>query len=111
MSEKAKFIPIANTYIGQEEADAVYNVVKSGWISMGKKVQEFEHHLCDYLGVNHAIAFNNGTSSLHAGLIALGVDEGDEVLLQLFHISAPQMQFYTVGQSQCSAKLTRKHLI
>ena len=111
MSEKAKFIPIANTYIGQEEADAVYNVVKSGWISMGKKVQEFEHHLCDYLGVNHAIAFNNGTSSLHAGLIALGVDEGDEVLLPTLHISAPQNAVLYCGAKSYSVKLTRKHLI
>lgn len=99
MSEPTKFIPIANTYIGQEEADAVYNVIKSGWISMGKKVQEFERHLCDYLGVKYAIAFNNGTSSLHAGLIALGVDEGDEVLLPtLSYISTANAVLY------CGAK-------
>ena len=56
-----KTIPIAQPVIGKEEADAVYEVIKSGWISMGKKVEEFEKLCCDYLGVKYAIAMNNGT--------------------------------------------------
>jgi perosamine synthetase len=75
------FIPIANTYIGPEEAQAVFDTVKSGWISMGPKVKELESLIAGYLGVRHAIAFNNGTSSLHAALQALGVGPGDEVLV------------------------------
>jgi len=75
------FIPIANTYIGPEEAQAVFETVKSGWISMGPKVKELEALIAGYLGVRHAITFNNGTSSLHASLQALGVGPGDEVLV------------------------------
>jgi perosamine synthetase len=75
------FIPIANTYIGAEEAQAVFDTVKSGWISMGPKVKELETLIAAYLGVKHALTFNNGTSSLHASLQALGVGPGDEVLV------------------------------
>ena len=86
-----KFIPIASPIIEEEEARAVYNVVKSGWISMGKKVKEFENMACDYIGSKHAIAMNNGTSTLHAILTALEVGPGDEIILP----SLTYIQHYT----------------
>lgn len=76
-----EFIPIASPRIGEEEAKAVYDVVKSGWISMGKKVKEFEDLISDYTGANYALAMNNGTSTLHAILIALDISNGDEVIV------------------------------
>jgi len=89
------FIPIANTYIGDEEAKAVYDVVKSGWISMGKKVQAFESMVCDYTGAKYALAMNNGTSTLHAILVALGIGPGDEVILPtLTYISSANVVLY-----------------
>ena len=75
------FIPIAKPFIDIEEADSVYKQVKSGWISMGKKVKQFESMIQDYLSVKHAIAFSNGTATLHASLLALNVKQGDEVLV------------------------------
>lgn len=75
------YIPIAKPFIGEEEAKAVYDQVKSGWITMGKRVREFESMLEDYIGVRHAIAFNSGTATLHALLLALGVGPGDEVIV------------------------------
>lgn len=75
------FIPIAKPYIGNEEARAVYDQIQSGWISMGKKVEAFEELIQDYLDVEHAVAFSNGTATLHAGLLALGVKPGDEVIV------------------------------
>ena len=74
-------IPVASPFIGQEEAEAVYEVVKSGWISMGKKVEEFEEGFCEYVKSRYAIAVNNGTSALHLALIAMGIKEDDEVLV------------------------------
>src|SRR5210317_1717618 len=89
------FIPIANTYIGDEEAQAVYDVVKSGWVSMGKKVIEFEDNVAGYVGAKHAVAMNNGTSTLHSCLIALGVGPGDEVILPtLTYISTSNFVLY-----------------
>ncbi len=95
LTRAKQFIPIANTYIGPEEAEAVSQVIKGGWISMGKKVEEFEGMFTQKMGVKHAIAFNNGTSSLHAALLALGVKEGDEVLVPtLSYISSANAVLY-----------------
>ncbi|MBF0511543.1 MAG: DegT/DnrJ/EryC1/StrS family aminotransferase [Candidatus Omnitrophica bacterium] len=89
------FIPIANTFIGPEEAKAVYEVIRSGWISMGKKVEEFEAMAADYLGTKYAVAFNNGTATLHASLLAVGVKENDEVLVPtLSYISSANAVLY-----------------
>ena len=74
-------IPVASPFIGKKEAEAVYEVVKSGWISMGKKVQEFEERFSEYVDSRYAIAVNNGTAALHLALIANGIKEDDEVLV------------------------------
>lgn len=74
-------VALANPYIGEEEAKAVYDIVKDGWISMGPKVEEFENMLAEYIGVKHAIAMNNGTTALHLAVIVSGIKEDDEVLV------------------------------
>jgi len=64
-------IPLASPNIGEEEARAVYDVVKSGFLNEGKKVEYFENVFADYVGTKHAIAFFNGTVALHSVLAAL----------------------------------------
>ena len=76
-----ELIPVANTFMGEEEAKAVYDVVKSGWISMGKRVEEFENNFKNEINAKNAIAINSGTSALHVALAALGIKEGDEVII------------------------------
>ena len=89
------FIPIAAPIIEENEAKAVYDVVKSGWISMGKKVEEFEKLACEYTGAKHAIAMNNGTSTLHSLLISLGIGPGDEVIVpSMTYISSVNVILY-----------------
>lgn len=90
-----EFIPIANAYIGEEEARAVYDVVKSGWISMGKKAKEFEDMVCEYVGAKYAVGMNNGTSTLQAILIASGIGPGDEVIVpSLTYISSANVVLF-----------------
>ena len=90
-----EFIPIAKPYIGEEEARAVHDQIASGWISMGRRVQEFEEAVADYLGVAHAVAMSNGTATLHAALLALGVGPGDEVLVPaLSYVSSANAVLY-----------------
>ena len=74
-------IPVANVSLGEEEAIAVANVVKSGRLSMGPKVADFEKDFCTYTGAQHAIALNNGTAALHVALAALNLKPEDEVIL------------------------------
>lgn len=91
----SEFIPIAKPYIGKEEATAVRQQIESGWISMGERVKEFESSVADYIGVPHVVAFNNGTATLHAALVALGVGPGDEVIVPvLSYISSANAVLY-----------------
>ncbi len=80
--EIKNIIPVANTFIGEEEAKAAYDAIKSGWVSfLGPKVKEFEDAFAREVGAKHAIAVNNGTSALHTALAAIGIKEGDEVIV------------------------------
>ena len=73
-------IPIARPDIGQEEIDAVTEVLQSGMIAQGKKVKELEDRWAEYVGVKHAIATGNGTLALMAIFSGIGLEPGDEVI-------------------------------
>lgn len=89
------FIPLAQPLLGEEEAKAVYDTVKSGWISMGKKVAEFEEQFASYVQAPHALAVNNGTSALHLALAVHDIEDGAEVLIpDITFISTPNVVLY-----------------
>jgi dTDP-4-amino-4,6-dideoxygalactose transaminase len=73
-------IPISKPLIEKEEIDAVVEVMKSGMIAQGPKTAEFENMFAEYCGTKHAIAFSNGTTAIHAGVIASGFEDGDEAI-------------------------------
>lgn len=88
-------ISVANVNIDEEDAKAVYNVVKSGWISMGEEVKKFEMEFKKYTKARNAIAVNNGTSALHVALAALNIKEKDEVIIpSLTFISTANVVLY-----------------
>ena len=75
-------IPISEPCLGDEELNNVVEAIRSGWISsQGKFILEFERKFAQYCGVRHGIATSNGTVALHLALKALGIREGDEVLV------------------------------
>lgn len=74
-------IPVSSPLIGEEEAQAVYEVVKGGWVSMGETVSKFESEFAEYVGAKHAISTINGTAALHLAVLAAEIKEGDEVLV------------------------------
>ncbi len=73
-------VPLAEVSLGPEEVEAVCRVVRSGWLSMGPRVQEFEQRFAAFLGSRHALAVASGTAALHLACLALGLKAGDEVL-------------------------------
>jgi dTDP-4-amino-4,6-dideoxygalactose transaminase len=79
-SESRWKIPLTDVTLGPEEIEAVTEVLKSGWLSMGPKTEEFEHRFRDFLGIKHAFAVANCTAALHLACEAVGLKEGDEVL-------------------------------
>jgi perosamine synthetase len=81
-------VQLAKPDISQKEIDSVVEVMKSGILSIGPKVKEFEKKIEDYLGIKHAIAVNSGTSGLHLLIKAYGIKEGDEVVTTPFSFVA-----------------------
>jgi dTDP-4-amino-4,6-dideoxygalactose transaminase len=77
-------IPIARPLIGDEEKQAVLDVLESGQLAQGAVVERFEGAFAAFCGVRHAIATSNGTTALHVALLAHGVGEGDEVITSPF---------------------------
>ncbi|MBS4538821.1 DegT/DnrJ/EryC1/StrS family aminotransferase [Clostridium sp. D2Q-11] len=74
--------------ITQKEIDLVVEVLKSKYLSIGPKIQEFEQKVTEYFQVKHAIGVNSGTSGLHLLVKALGITEGDEVITTPFSFVA-----------------------
>ncbi|MDO8185785.1 DegT/DnrJ/EryC1/StrS family aminotransferase [Conexibacter sp. JD483] len=88
MSAATDVIPVAKPFLGVEEEERVLEVLRSGWLSLGPRVPEFEQTFTDRLSVPHAAAVSSGTAGLHLGLRAVGIGEGDEVVTSPFSFVA-----------------------
>lgn len=77
-------IPVAKPFVSDREADAVREVILSGWIAQGPKVREFEEAFAEFVGTREAVAVSSCTAALHLSLAALDIGEGDEVILPSF---------------------------
>jgi dTDP-4-amino-4,6-dideoxygalactose transaminase len=75
-----EWLPFSVPSIGEEEIDAVVRCLRSGWLTSGPLVVEFERAFADYVGAKHALAVNSCTSALHLALEAVGIGPGDEVI-------------------------------
>jgi perosamine synthetase len=73
-------IPIARPDLGQEEIDALADVIRSGMVAQGPRVAELEKRFAEFTGVRHTIATANGTLALMAIFEGLGLGPGDEVV-------------------------------
>ena len=74
-------VPLADVKLGIEEENAVLEVLRSGWLTMGAVTQAFEQELAAFVGAKYAFAVNNATAALHLACMAVGVGEGDEVIV------------------------------
>ncbi len=77
-------IPLAAPDITEADIEAVTGVLRTPWLSMGPKLAEFEDAVARSVGVPHAVAVNSGTSALHLCVRALGIADGDEVIVPSF---------------------------
>jgi perosamine synthetase len=73
-------IPLAKPELGSREEELVLEVLRSGQLSLGPKLSEFELAFASWVGSDEAVAVSSGTAGLHLGVRALGWGEGDEVL-------------------------------
>ena len=85
-------VPLFDTDIEQGELDAVSQVLRSGWLTMGEEIKSFEREFADFLGVKHAIMVSNCSTALHLAHYVLGASSGDEVI-------CPSLSFVATASS------------
>jgi perosamine synthetase len=82
------FLPFYVPDITEDEIQAVVETLRSGWLTTGAKARQFEEDFARYIGCPHAVAVNSGTAALHLALDAVGVKEGDEVIVPTMTFAA-----------------------
>ncbi len=78
---KNEIIPLSRPDIQENDIAGVSRVLKSGMLVQGKEVQRLEDSVSKYIPIDHCSAVSNGTASLHLALVALGIGQGDEVIV------------------------------
>lgn len=81
-------IRLARPDVGDEELAALEEVVTSGQLTMGPKVDELEAAIAGVVGTAHAAVVSSGTAALHLALLALGIGPGDEVVVPAYTFPA-----------------------
>jgi perosamine synthetase len=81
-------IPAARPLLGKREEELVLEVMRSGQLSLGPRLGEFERKFAAWLGVQHASAVSSGTAGLHLATRAAGIQSGDEVITTPFSFVA-----------------------
>lgn len=94
-----KVIPVARPSFGAEEERAVLEVLRSGWVTQGPRVAEFEENFARYVGAAHAVAVSSCTTALHLAFVASGIGPGDEVI-------CPSLSFIATANSIVHAGAT-----
>jgi len=84
----SEMIPAAKPLIGDEERAAVDRVLQSGMLAQGPEVAAFENEFSKVVAGRQCVAVNSGTSGLHLALVAVGIKEGDEVIVPSFTFAA-----------------------
>jgi len=74
-------IPVARPFIGMDELESIGKVFKTGWLGMGSLTYKFEEEIKKFIGCDHVIAVNTGTSAIHIALDCFGIGQGDEVII------------------------------
>jgi perosamine synthetase len=74
-------IPYGRQTIDEDDIKAVFEVLKSDWLTTGPKVEEFERAICSFTSARKGVAVSNGTAALHTAVAAAGIGPGDEVLV------------------------------
>jgi len=92
-------VPLADLDYGEEEENAVLDVLHRRWLTMGSVTQEFERQYAQFVGARHALAVSNATVALHLACLACGIGPEDEVILpSLTFVATSNSVLYTGAQ-------------
>src|SRR5689334_542752 len=92
-------VPFAKPWLGGGATEAVAEVIASGWLTQGPKVEEFERTFAELVGAPEAVASTSCTTALQLALYAAGIGPGDEVIV-------PSLSFIATANAawQCGAE-------
>lgn len=104
-------IPLYEIFTDKEDIDCVSKVIRRGrdW-AIGPEIIQFEKSLADYVGTKHCIAFNSGTSALHAALIAAKISKYDEVITPSFTFIATSNSILMANAKPKFVDIEKTHL-
>src|SRR5204863_4016023 len=102
-------IPLFDVQLEQAHLDAVTDTLRSGWLTMGPRTQEFEQAFAQHLGVHHAIALSSCTAALHLAYLAAGVGPGDEVIVPAITFVATAAAARYCGATPVLADILGQH--
>jgi perosamine synthetase len=101
-------IPIVTPLIGDEEARVLDEVLRSGMLAQGERVNEFEQSFSKYSGVQNSVAVSNGTVALDVALKTVGIQQGDEVITPSFTFIATANSVLFQGAKPVFADIDEK---
>lgn len=87
-------IPVFKPWMGNEEAEAVAEVLKSGWIGLGPKTKEFEEKFAAHMGCKFAVAVNSATSALHLATLVMNTEGGEVITTPMTFVSTNHAILY-----------------
>ncbi len=93
----ATYIPFSKPSLGREEEDAVLSVLRSGWLTTGKEVEQFEEEFASHIGSRYALTANSGTAGLHLCLDSLGIQPGSLIATTPYTFVATAEVIHYVG--------------
>lgn len=85
---RTKKISYGRQWIEEDDIQAVVDTLRSPYLTCGPKVNELENKLCEITKAEHAVAVSNGTAALHIACMAIGIQEGDEVIVSSITFAA-----------------------
>lgn len=74
-------IPYGRQWLDADDEQEVLAALRSGWLTTGPRVEEFERSVTSFTGAVHGVAVSSGTAALHTAMFALGIGPGDEVVV------------------------------
>lgn len=87
-------IPVFRPSMGNDEINAVAEVIKSGWIGLGPRTAEFEEKFAKYIGVKYAVGLNSATAALHLALMVMEVKGGEVITTPMTFVSTNHAILY-----------------
>ncbi len=103
-----ELIPITKPFLGEEEAQAAADAIRSGWVAQGPLVAKFERAIAERLGVKHVVATSNCTTALHLALVCAGIGPSDEVIVPSFTFIATSNAVLYVGATPVFVDIDRR---